>query len=247
MVRGPSWSRLGPGTAAEGGWRVVIIDSADEMNRNAANAVLKVLEEPPARALLLLVSHNPGRLLPTIRSRCRKIVMPGLSEPDMTMLLEKYLPDVTAVDRDGLANLADGSIGRAIDLSQAGGLTLYRDILGLLGTCPGLDVPQLHKIAGNWSKAGADGTFHTAMEILLNILSRLIREFAANRGGGELTPEEAGLFQRLSSRADLDRWLEVWEKVNNLLDRTDAINLDRKQVVLNVFLDIDGAARSGQR
>jgi DNA polymerase III subunit delta' len=234
-------------TAAEGGWRVVIIDSADEMNRNAANAVLKVLEEPPARALLVLLSHSPGRLLPTIRSRCRKLVMPGLSGGDMDALLERYLPDVSPGDRAELGKLADGSIGRAIDLSRAGGIGLYRDILGLLRTCPGVDVPELHKLAGNWSKIGADQTFSTAMDILRNILSRLIRGFAANGIVEGVAAEETEIFQRLSSTADLDRWLKVWEKINNLLDRTNAINLDRKQVVLNIFLEIDGAARSGQR
>jgi len=234
-------------TAGEGGWRVVVIDSADEMNRNAANAVLKVLEEPPARAMLMLVSHNPGRLLPTIRSRCRNLVMSGLSDPHMETLLGTYLPDVGDGDRNQLSKLAEGSIGRAVDLSDAGGLLLYRDVLSLLATCQRLDVPELHKLAGNWAKVGAEDTFSTAMNILQAVLSRLIRELAANRGGTGLAPGEQEIFQNLSVTPDLDRWLKVWEKINTLLDRTDAINLDRKQVVLNIFLEIEGAARSGQR
>jgi len=234
-------------TAGEGGWRVVIIDSADEMNRNAANAVLKILEEPPARALLVLISHNPGRLLPTIRSRCRNLVLSGLEDPDLQILVEKYLTSTGAGDRSELVKLAGGSIGRAVELSEAGGLALYRDVLGLLGSCPNLDVPELHKLAGAWARAGAEDTFATAMDILLGVLSRLIREFAANRGGKGLASGEVEIFQRLSATVDLDRWLKVWEKINMLLDRTDAINLDRKQVVLNIFLEIEGAARSGQR
>jgi len=234
-------------TAGEGGWRVVVIDSADEMNRNAANAVLKVLEEPPDRALLLLISHSPGRLLPTIRSRCRKLVMSGLPEPQVITLLESYLPDVGADDRIALAKLSEGSVGRAVELSDAGGLTLYRNILGLLASCPQLDIAQLHKLAGEWSKAGAEDTFKTAMDILLDVLSRLIRAFAANQGRSTLQHQEAEIFEILSATADLDRWLKVWEKINDLLGRTDAINLDRKQVVLNMFLEIEGAAQSDQR
>ncbi len=234
-------------TAAEGGWRVVVIDSADEMNRNAANAVLKVLEEPPARAMLLLVSHNSGRLLPTIRSRCRKLVLPGLVDSHMTALLEKYLPNVANDERSELIKLAGGSIGHAVTLSGAGGLALYRELLDLLATCPHLDVPKLHKLAGNLAKVGADDTFHTAMGILLNILARLVRAFAAKGGETELVEREAQIATRLGGTADLDRWLKVWEKITHLLDRTDAINLDRKQVVLNIFLEIEGAARSGQR
>src|SRR5579863_2134864 len=80
-------------TPAEGGWRIVIVDTADDMNRNAANAVLKILEEPPPRALLILVSDNPGRLLPTIRSRCRRLPLRPLSEEIVARLLNRYRPD----------------------------------------------------------------------------------------------------------------------------------------------------------
>jgi len=234
-------------TAAEGGWRIVVIDSVDEMNRNAANAVLKVLEEPPARAMLLLISHNPGRLLPTIRSRCRKLTVSGLPDTVINDLLTQYLPSVGGDDRAALAKLSEGSIGQAIELSGAGGLGLYRDILQLLLTCPGLDIPLLHKLAGNWSRTGAEDTFARATEILVDLLGRMVRELAANRGGNGLTSGEMEVFERFSGTVDLDRWLEVWEKINDLLDRTSAINLDRKQVILNIFLEIDGAARSGLR
>ena len=77
-------------TAAEEGWRIVIVDSAEEMNRNAANALLKILEEPPHRALLLLISHSPGQLLPTIRSRCRRCPLAALPQPLVVELLERY-------------------------------------------------------------------------------------------------------------------------------------------------------------
>src|SRR5215470_5545981 len=85
--------------AAAGGWRVVVIDSVDDLNRNAANALLKILEEPPAQALLLLVSHAPGRLLPTIRSRCRRLTLGPLDAPVMEDLLTRYAPDLTEADR----------------------------------------------------------------------------------------------------------------------------------------------------
>src|SRR5262249_34661542 len=81
---------------AEGGWRIVIVDTADDMNRNAANAVLKILEEPPPRALLILVSDNPGRLLPTIRSRCRRLSLRPLADEVVAALLQRYRPDLNA-------------------------------------------------------------------------------------------------------------------------------------------------------
>jgi DNA polymerase III subunit delta' len=108
-------------TAAEGGWRIVVVDSADDMNRNAANALLKILEEPPKHALLMLVSHNPGRLLPTIRSRCRKLPLKPLAEAEIVRLIGRYRPDIGYDDGRALARLAQGSIGRAPYLASASG------------------------------------------------------------------------------------------------------------------------------
>jgi len=103
-------------TSSEEGWRVALIDSADEMNKNAANALLKILEEPPAKSLLILVSHNPDSLLPTIRSRCRSVRLGRLSPVQMDKLLAAYLPNADETQRKRLAELANGSIGSAISL-----------------------------------------------------------------------------------------------------------------------------------
>ncbi|MCH8238393.1 MAG: DNA polymerase III subunit delta', partial [Proteobacteria bacterium] len=112
-------------TTAEGGWRVVVVDCADEMNQNAANALLKILEEPPDNALLLLVSHSPSRLLPTIRSRCRTLALQPLAEDRVADLLSAHRPELAPADVASLARLAEGSPGRALRLADAGGLALY--------------------------------------------------------------------------------------------------------------------------
>src|SRR5438105_582601 len=106
-------------TPAEGGWRGVIVDGADEMNRNAANALLKILEEPPRRAALLLVAHSPGRLLPTIRSRCRRFPLAPLPPTIVRALLHRYRPELDAETAATVTALAEGSIGRALDLAAA--------------------------------------------------------------------------------------------------------------------------------
>src|SRR5213082_63315 len=111
-------------TPAEGGWRVVVVDGADEMNRNAANALLKMLEEPPSRALLLLVAHSPGRLLPTIRSRCRRFPLAPLPPAIVRQLLLRYRRDLDAETAATVTTLAEGSIGRAFDLAAADGVAL---------------------------------------------------------------------------------------------------------------------------
>ena len=223
-------------TAAEGGWRVVVIDSGDEMNRHAANAALKVLEEPPASSLLLVVSHNPGRLLPTIRSRCRRLVLKPLTDGTVAELVARYLPE--ARDADLLARLACGSVGRALSLAEEGGLALYHDLVGLLETLPELDSGALHGLGERVAKS--DTAFHALSDLLRWWLGRLII-FATDGERGGADAGEAALMERLAS-GGLEPWLEVWEKVNRLLARAD--NLDRKQVVLNVFFTMERALRS---
>src|SRR5947209_5696866 len=119
-------------TPAEGGWRVVVVDGADEMNRNAANSLLKILEEPPKRTVLLLVAHSPGRLLPTIRSRCRRFPLQPLPAAIVRDLLTRYRPDLPDAQAEALTALSAGSIGRALDLAAAGGVELYEQVLALL-------------------------------------------------------------------------------------------------------------------
>lgn len=231
-------------TPAEGGWRVVIIDAADDMNRNAANAVLKVLEEPPRNALMLLLSHSPGRLLPTIRSRCRRLALKPLDEASVARLLASHRPDLGAEDVTALARLGEGSIGKALGLAAEGGLDLYRDLIGLLSALPRLDVPALHAFADRVARADADAAWRTVTELLGWWLARLIRA-GGRQGSGmsEVVPGEGALMGRLLAAADLERWLEVWEKITALFARTDAVNLDRKQAMLTAFLAIERLAR----
>ncbi len=231
-------------TAGEGGWRVAVVDCADELNHNAANALLKVLEEPPANSLLLLVAHNPGRVLATIRSRCRKLPLRPLTEEQVTALLAGYVPEQSAAEAAALAHLADGSPGRALALAAEGGLELYRDIGGLLETLPALDVEALHVFGGRFGRAGAEQAFRTLASLIRWWLARLIVVAAGGPPPGHrLADAEAALIGRLTGAGGLDCWLEVWEKINRLLARTETANLDRKQVVLNVFLAIAGAVR----
>ena len=126
-------------TAADGGWRIAIIDGADEMNVNAANAVLKILEEPPAKAILLLTSTASSRVLPTIRSRCRKLGLRPLGPEALGCAVESQRPDISGGDLAALRHLSEGSPGRALSLAGAGGVEVYRELIGLLESLPTLD------------------------------------------------------------------------------------------------------------
>ncbi len=229
-------------TPGEGGWRVVIVDAADEMNRSSANAILKVLEEPPRNALMLLVSHSPGRLLPTIRSRCRRVSLTPLPEASVVELLSRHRPDVPAADAQAIARLAEGSIGKALALAGLGGLDLYREMVGLLSGLPRLDVPALHAFGDKVARG--DDSFRTLSELFAWWVARAAA--VAGRCGadkGEVMAGEAALQRRLVDTAGLDRWVEVWEKITRLFERADAVNLDRKQIVLNAFLALERLCR----
>src|SRR5229473_2977377 len=231
-------------TPAEGGWRVVIVDGADMMNRNAANALLKILEEPPQKALLLLVSDNPGRLLPTIRSRCRILALKPLAEAEVREALARYRPDIAAGDRAVLAQLAEGSIGRGLDLAAAGGLGLYRSLVRLIEGLPALDGTALHALADRLARGDGEDAFRIFAELLPGWVARMV---ALATGGGEgeraALPGEAPTMRRLAGRRGLDQWVEVWENLNQLFALADSVNLDRKQVVLNAFFVLAEAAR----
>ena len=233
-------------TPAEGGYRVVVIDSADEMNANSANAVLKVLEEPPANALLILVSHNPGRLLPTIRSRCRRLKLRPLSNDLVSDLVKTYAPDVMPEDRAHLAKLSDGSIGRALGLVEEGGLELYQDLLNLLHTLPELDVQALHTFADRVAKAGAEDAFATVTGLLRWWMERMILTAAGKAPATSTEQDDEALFMAgLAAQAPLDHWFVVWEKINYLVARTDSLNLDRKQIILDAFLGLENMLKRG--
>ena len=228
-------------TPAEGGWRIVIVDGADLMNRNAANGLLKILEEPPQRSMLLLLSDNPGRLLPTIRSRCRCLVLKPLGDEAVIEALGRYRSDLDRADRLALARLAEGSIGRALELAAADGLALYRGLLALLERLPDADDVALHAFADRLGRT-EDG-FRLLGELLPGWLARLVGLSAGGAGAPAVLPEEEAAMHRLSGRRRLDQWVEVWENLTHLFAQADSINLDRKQVVLNAFFALEEAAR----
>jgi len=229
-------------TASEGGWRVAIVDPVDELNRSAANALLKVLEEPPANALLLLVCHAPGNVPATIRSRCCHLPLSPLPEAVVDELLASLAPDVSPDDRASLARLAEGSIGRALDLAGGGGLALYQDLIGVMGDMPHLDVARLHAFGDRLAKDRDGAAFRTGMELMSWWLARMIKGGATGHLPAEIVTGEGGAMARLLARRPLAQWVPVWEKTARCLSRTEAANLDRKQAVITAFLEIEAFA-----
>ena len=229
-------------TAGEDGYRVVIIDGAEDMNRNAENALLKVLEEPPVRTIFLLVSHAPGRLLPTTRSRCRSLNLRALDDDNVSALLTKHRPELAPDEKAALIRLADGSIGRALRLAEEEGVALYREMVGLLGKLPDLDISAAHAFSGKIAPPTSPG-YELFGELLGDWIARMVRAGAGGKAA-EILPGESALMGRLAGGRSLDQWVEVWEKIAHLFARAAAVNLDRKQVVLSVLLTLQTAARA---
>jgi DNA polymerase III subunit delta' len=212
-------------TPAEGGWRVAIVDGADEMNTASANALLKILEEPPARAVLLLVCAAPGRLLPTIRSRCRRLRLSALPDAAMDTLLARYLPDLSEDERGRLVTLAEGAPGRALTLAEEEGLALAALVDQTLAALPDLPTSAGHEIADKLGRG--DDAFSTFMDLLRAAIAAAVREAARGRGD----PDQA----RLASLRPLDAWGDVWQALTRLQHETEWFALDRRQAILSVL------------
>ena len=209
-------------TAAEGGWRIVLIEQVEAMNAEAQNALLKTLEEPPARAILLLTTGAPDRLLPTIRSRCRRIDLFPLPAEEMAPVLARWLPELPEDSRAILSRIAEGAPGRALQLAEGEGLVLYKEVERFLASLPRPDMRDLHAL-GDRLAAKRDGSaLVTFVELLRAALGQAIR--SAARG------QEAPAYIRARPLAD---WAVLWDTLGRLADDTETLNLDRKQAVLS--------------
>jgi DNA polymerase-3 subunit delta' len=212
-------------TPAEGGWRVVVVDGAEDLNRNAENALLKMLEEPPPRAILLLVSGAAGRLLPTIRSRCRRLRLDPLAGFEMDAILAQALPDLDAPERDRLITLAEGSPGRALQFAGGGGVGMSERVAGVLRKLPDLGADEAYATADALGRG--EDAFTTFMDLLRASLSTAVREAARGRAD----PAQA----RLLGKRPLAAWVDVWHALTQLQRETEDLYLDKRQALVDSF------------
>ncbi|HEY1932401.1 MAG TPA: DNA polymerase III subunit delta' [Acetobacteraceae bacterium] len=209
-------------TPAEGGWRVAIVDGAEDLNQASANALLKILEEPPSRAILLLTCAAPGRLPATIRSRCRRLRLSPLADEPMARLLADYLPKLTGDERGRLLTLAEGSPGRALLLADGEGLKIAALVDKVLADLPNL--PPTRALEVSDALARSETGFSTFMDLLRAGLAAAVREAARGRAD----PEQ----ERLAAQRPLDAWGEVWHGLTELQDETERANLDKRQALI---------------
>jgi DNA polymerase-3 subunit delta' len=223
-------------TAGEGGWRAVIVDRADELNQNAANALLKALEEPPPRTLFLLISSAEGRLPVTIRSRARTLRVAGLAPEDLERAVRGALErDDVETDAKTLSlalALSQGSVRRALELVSGDGIELYDEILGHFAVLPELDGGALHKQVDRLAGTSDTERLELYLALLLGLVERLIRLDATGEGASET---ERRLANRLVSKDNLAQWAEAWEALSEARAEAFALNLDRSLLVLDAW------------
>jgi DNA polymerase-3 subunit delta' len=204
-------------TAAVGGWRVCVVDTVDELNANAANALLKIIEEPPERALFLLVSHTPARVMATIQSRCRKLPLRPLDTDDVIAAAA----EATGLARDAAlrdaAAMAEGSVSRALTLMGGEALGLHQRTLDMLNRLPQVDPRALHALGDALGLNDRVG-----LRTFVDTVDRWLT--------GHLHAPDVG-----ANLPRLARLAEVWEKINRAARDTESFNLERKPLVFSVF------------
>jgi DNA polymerase-3 subunit delta' len=211
-------------TAGEGGWRIAVVDSVDELNAEGENALLKVLEEPPPRSLLFLVTHAPGRVRATLRSRCRRLTLRPLDAADVARAAATALGQ-SADDADirRAASLAEGRVGRAIAYLDGDTLALHQQIAGLLDQLPAPDPRDLHTLG-----EALAGTDQRALDSLMDAVNAWL---SAQLSRDEATP------------AKMARVAEVSEEINRIAREAAIFNLDRKPLIFQTFSLLADTAR----
>jgi DNA polymerase-3 subunit delta' len=207
----------------------------------AANALLKLLEEPPEGVTLLLVSHQPSRLLPTIRSRCRELRLGPLGPADMAHAMAAA--GAEAGDSTAMAELAAGSVGEAIRIANLDGIALYGRLVDLLATLPRLDRPRMIALAEAGAGRGAEARFDLLLRLIDLFLARLVRSGITGHPPPEAAPGEAALLRRLAPDPVAARhWADLAQTLTTRARRGKAVNLDPAALLMDMVLKIDETA-----
>ncbi|MFN4155125.1 MAG: DNA polymerase III subunit delta' [Paracoccaceae bacterium] len=230
-------------SAADGGRRVAIIDAADDLNTGSANALLKLLEEPPAGVTFLVIAHQPHRLLPTIRSRCRELRLTALPPEPLARALEQAGGAVDPGDVQALGELAGGSVGEAFRLTNLDGLKTYAGLIQLFSTLPRLDRPRALTLAETGAGKGSEERFDLIVTLLDLFLARLARAGTLRQLPPEAARGEGELFARLVPDEQAARaWADLAQALSLRARRGKAVNLDPAALLMDSLLKIDETA-----
>ncbi|MCB9995677.1 MAG: DNA polymerase III subunit delta' [Rhodospirillales bacterium] len=224
-------------TASQGGWRIVIVDDADTMNRNAQNAILKILEEPPPNALLILVCHRLGAMIPTIRSRARVVPFNALEHDDFVSLVGKEHGTLPQSDMDVLYNISGGSVGQGLHIADEGGLEAVEKITALLYGWPHWQWSQIHILAENLGRKGQEDSLQAFQDVLMWMVNSLLRAKARNEV--PQSPLNNDATQKLLAHYSLQQWIEITSQLQEHFDMVTGASLDKRHAVIGAFSVFD--------
>lgn len=222
-------------TGQAGRWRVVIIDRADELNISSANALLKILEEPPDFCLYFLITESLGRLPITIRSRCRKLLLNPLSLEDLSLAVQ----NISQANLENFHRISGGSVRQTLELMQGHGLEYYKMLLEHLNALPKLDYTRLYPSIEKLAMPSASKDFEIFFSILGNIMRRIIRYGVAPSASQDT---EQKIANKLMTQETLALWAELWETIIQEKNQVLALNLDKKNFLVDVFHKMQNVA-----
>lgn len=224
----------------EGGWRIAIVDDADTMTRSAQNALLKILEEPPPRALLILICHRLGAMIPTIRSRSRVFAFEPPGRDDFGTLIRREHPAMPQAEIDTLHAIAGGSVGQALRIAEGGGLKTLEKILDLLRGWPQARWEPIHMLAETVSRPGQEAALRGFEDILTWMIDSIL--YAKARGVPLEGAIDTEFTRAMLARFSLSQWIEIAGQLRTHFDTVSSASLDRRHAVLGAFSLLRGAA-----
>lgn len=228
-------------TPAEGQWRVVIIDSADALNTKSANSILKILEEPPPQTVILLISHNAGGLLPTIKSRCRLINLRPLFLEDFILAMNHVAPEIGEPEINSLAIISDCSPGIAMEMRAHNVLDAYDEIISLLSGVPDFDNKAILAFC---EKIGSGKKAHANWKIFSHVMLSILERIAKKGAGTTIIPmnkEDEEVLVKMSATHSAAVWATKWQEALSQFLLAERLHLDYKQVALTFFHSLAGA------
>lgn len=221
-------------TPGEAQWRVVIIDSVDALNTHGANAILKILEEPPHQSVILLISHNPLKLLPTIRSRCRVLRLNPLTSEQYGKVVRQAAPEVDSAKMKALGAMCEFSPGVALSLQETDAISLYEALLHVCGTLPEVDLGAVHRFADEVGTGKVHQQWKMLAQVALCLLSRAAK-LAAGQPLEALSDDEGELLPALAGLHSPEVWAQKYAQAQEQFSLAERLHLDYKQVLI-VFI-----------
>ena len=228
-------------TIADGGKRIIIIDTADDLNKSSSNALLKLLEEPPKNTIFLLISHQPNHLLPTIKSRCQKLSFSNLDQTDLGAVLTAIGCKIEPSDEVSLSILSKGSAGAACRLINSNCINLYRDILNIASSLPNLNTNKILQLSQNYFAKAKPSEFEIFIEMLQHFFSRLCKTGVMQKPVlPSVTDNEAKIMKSLCPNLKSAR---LWSDVANIslakLNKGYLLNIDIESLILDAFIYLE--------